>query len=70
MTDMMNYIFGNPEEKAAVAAFFELAGTSSVDAAKSTTSAYTARRSDDTFVAEVWCILEAKDDREVLGFKC
>ena len=58
------------EEKAAVAAFFELAGTSSVDAAKSTTSAYSARRSDDTFVAEVWRILEAKDDREVLGFKC
>ena len=71
MTDMINYIFGNPEEKAAVAAFFELAGTTSVDAAKTdTTSAHSAHRSDDTFVAEVWRILEAKDDREVLGFKC
>ena len=71
MTDMINYIFGNPEEKAAVAAFFELTGTTSVDAAKTgTTSAHSAHRSDDTFVAEVWRILEAKDDREVLGFKC
>ena len=59
------------EEKAAVAAFFELTGTTSVDAAKTgTTSAHSAHRSDDTFVAEVWRILEAKDDREVLGFKC
>ena len=56
------------EEKAAVAAFFELAGTTSVDAAKSTTSAHSAHRSDDTFVAEVWRILEAKSNREVLGF--
>ena len=71
MTDMINYIFGNPEEKAAVAAFFESTGTTSVDAAKTdTTSAHSAHRSDDTFVAEVWRILEAKDDREVLGFKC
>ena len=69
MTDMMNYIFGNPEEKAAVAAFFELTGTTSVDAAKTgTTSAHSAHRSDDTFVAEVWRILEAKSNREVLGF--
>ena len=66
LIDMMNYSVGN--RKAAVAAFSELTGTTSTDIANNTTPAHSAQRSDDTFAAEVRRLLEAKSNREVLGF--
>ena len=68
LIDMMNYSVGNLEKKAAVAAFSELTGTTSADIANNTTPAHSAQRSDDTFAAEVRRLLEAKSNREVLGF--
>ena len=55
LIDMMNYSFGN--RKAVVA-----------DIPHNTTPAHSAQRSDDTFAAEVRRLLEAKSNREVLGF--
>ena len=66
LIDMMNYIFGN--RKAVVASFSELSGSTSTDIANNTTTTHSAQRSDDTFAAEVRRLLEAKSNREVLGF--
>ena len=66
LIDMMNYSFGN--RKAVVASFSELTGSTSTDIANNTTTTHSAQRSDDTFAAEVRRLLEAKSNREVLGF--
>ena len=76
MTDLMNHTFGGLKEKPPVAASSKLAGTTSAvrhpataaDRAKSAPPPHSAERSDDTLAAEVRRILNAKDNREVLGF--
>ena len=75
MTDLMNHTFGGLKEKPPVAASSEPAGTTSAtrhpaaaaDRAKSDPPPHSAERSDDTLAAEVRRILNAKDNREVLG---